>query len=400
MHADSSSGTSEGHYAAMCHSTSPRTVHDSERTTDGGDKLHSLSSINTHHDRCCSHSLPHTSPPARTPYHICAVTVLSWSFLLHPLSDRPMSRLSSLSPLCFLLLSLLPLLSAQSGFTGGTVYTGYSLSSSGDPAATTYETDDTPAAVQQSTPPDVHLNASVHVGEIDLTVSNITAKINLDAQVLNLLQFNAGVSASIDRVRLLIQEVDAEVLLEARLENLVLMIGDVLDSIDLNPVIATLASEVGNAVTDLATGLSSPAAATPAIQATPMTPLATIQPIANSVELVNNILYSINDYSGQTHTNRVLLNNGSIADERLDGTGRVLSTTLVGLYKTDMTYSGQTTAAKVDGVSVERQEWVYTPFAGLSVVCLIDVNATTGSVVSAQVVSESSGGGESTVATP
>ena len=306
------------------------------------------------------------------------------------------------SLLCVLLLSLLPLLSAQSSSSGGAVYTGYSLSSSGDPASTTYQTDDVPAAVPQSSPPDVHLNATVHVTEIDLTVSNITAKINLDAQVLNLLQFNAGVSASIDRVRLLVQEVDAEVLLEARLENLVLMIGDVLDSIDLNPVIATLAGEIGNAVTDLGNDLSSSSstAATPAVQVAPLSPMATVQPIANDIALVDNILYSINDYSGATHTNRVLLNNGSIADERLDANGRVLSTTLVGQYKSEMTYSGHTTAATVDGQAVEQQEWLYTPFAGLSVVCVVDVNADTGLVVSAQVVSESFGGGESTITTP
>ena len=345
----------------------------------------------------CSH---HAHTPTRTIYYI--------SYTRHRLSPDlsatiNMSSLSLLSLLCFLLLSLLPLLSAQySSSSGGAVYNGYSLSSSGDPASTTYQTDDTPAAVpNQRTQPDVHLNATVHVSEIDLTVSNITAKINLDAQVLNLLQFNAGVSASIDRVRLVIQEVDAEVLLEARLENLVLMISDVLDSIDLNPVIATLAGEVGNAVTNLADGLtSSTGSATPALQATPLTPMATIQPITNSINLVNNVLYSINDYSGQTHTNRVLLTNGSIADERLDGNGRILYTTLVGYYKTDMTYNGQTTAATVNGMSVEQQEWVYTPMVGLSVVCLIDVNATTGSVVSAQVMSESFGGGDSTVATP
>ena len=314
-----------------------------------------------------------------------------------------MPSLPLLLLLSLLLLSLVPLLFAQSSSSsGGAVYTGYSLSSSGDPASTTYETDDTPAAVAQTSPPDVHLNASVHVGEIDLTVSNLTAKINLDAQVLNLLQFNAGVDASIDRVRLLIQQVDAEVILEARLENLVLMISDVLDSIDLNPVIATLAGEIGNAVTDLGNDLSSSssAPASPSIQATPLASIAPLQPITNDIALVNNVLYSINDYSGQTHTNRVLLSNGSIADERLNGNGQVESTTLVGYYKTDMTYSGQKTATTLHGASVEQQEWLYTPFAGLSVVCLIDVNAATGAVVSAQVVSESFGGGESTVVTP
>lgn len=64
----------------------------------------------------------------------------------------------------------------------------------------------------------------MHVGEINIEVQNLTAKINLDAQVLQLLSFNAGVDLSIDRVRLLIQNVTAKVVLEARLANLVLMI--------------------------------------------------------------------------------------------------------------------------------------------------------------------------------
>jgi hypothetical protein len=64
----------------------------------------------------------------------------------------------------------------------------------------------------------------VHVGEIHIEVQNLTAKINLDAQVLQLLSFNAGVDLSIDRVNLLIQNVTAKVILEARLANLVLMI--------------------------------------------------------------------------------------------------------------------------------------------------------------------------------
>ena len=311
-----------------------------------------------------------------------------------------MSSFSLLSLLALLLISILPLLSAQSSSSGGAVYTGYSLSSSGDPASTTYETDSTPPAVNQVSPPDVHLNATVHVGEIDLTVSNITAKINLDAQVLNLLQFNAGVDASIDRVKLLIQSVDAEVILEARLENLVLMIGDVLDSIDLNPVIATLAGEVGNAVTSLANGLTSSTSSSSTGGNTPMATLSTIAPIHNNIQLTNNILYSINDYSGQTHTNRVLLNNGSIADQRLDANAQVTSTALIGYYKTDMTYTGQTTSTTVNGVAVEQQEWVYTPFVGLSVVCLVDVDSNNGGVVSTQVISESFGGGESTVSTP
>jgi hypothetical protein len=68
-------------------------------------------------------------------------------------------------------------------------YTGYSLSFEGDQdGSTVYDTASTPANVSTTVPePDVYLNASVSVGEIDITVSNLTAKINLDIQVLQLL---------------------------------------------------------------------------------------------------------------------------------------------------------------------------------------------------------------------
>lgn len=104
-------------------------------------------------------------------------------------------------------------------------YVGYRLDQRGDPGSASYETantktnpDDTPLP-----DPDVYLNASVSVGEISLAVDNITAKVNLQADVLNLLHFSAGVDASIDRVKLTIQDVRAKVELEARLDNLAQM---------------------------------------------------------------------------------------------------------------------------------------------------------------------------------
>lgn len=75
---------------------------------------------------------------------------------------------------------------AQTSTSDG--YTGYSLTLEGDPDSTVYDTASTAANVSTTVPePDVFLNASVSVGEIDITVSNLTAKINLDVQVLQLL---------------------------------------------------------------------------------------------------------------------------------------------------------------------------------------------------------------------
>lgn len=104
-------------------------------------------------------------------------------------------------------------------------YIGYHLDQRGDPESAVYETANTNTDIDTVLPvdPDVYLNASVSVGEIDIEVDNITAVINLQADVLQLLSFSAGVTASIDRVKLTIQNVSAKVLLEARLENVVTM---------------------------------------------------------------------------------------------------------------------------------------------------------------------------------
>lgn len=197
--------------------------------------------------------------------------------------------------LYLLLLPFTTLIRAQSSTNSG--YTGYSLSLSGDPNSATYETASTSSNVSSTLPePDVYLNASVRVGELGLDVANLSAKINLDAQVLQLLQFNAGVDLAVDRVSLSIVNVTAKVLLEARLENLVRMINTTLESLDLNPELATatLGQTAGEVVDGVIGGAASASAAL----------------VPRSYELENNILYSINDYAGNTHTNRILSQNG------------------------------------------------------------------------------------------
>ena len=148
------------------------------------------------------------------------------------------SLLNTLLTISLTLLLTVPT-TAQTPSSSG--YTDYTLSLTGDPNSVIYETSSTSSnTTTTNTPPDVYLNATVHVSELSISVSNLTAKINLDAQVLKLLQFNAGIDLSIARVSLAISNVTAKVLLEARLENLVRMIEDTLVSIDLNPVLATV----------------------------------------------------------------------------------------------------------------------------------------------------------------
>ncbi|KAI2639956.1 hypothetical protein GGS26DRAFT_294434 [Hypomontagnella submonticulosa] len=280
----------------------------------------------------------------------------------------------------FLLLSLFSIVLAQ-----GDGYIGYELNKRGDPEAVNYETADTPGVELPETP-DVYLNASVSVGEIDIEVDNLTAKINLDAKVLNLLHFTAGVDASIDRVSLKIQNVSAKVELEARLGNVVQMVGDVLNTIDLNPIVATLGNTVGNIVGNVTDELGNGSSSTPS----------TASKRDLDYNLAYNILYSINDYSGETHTNRVLAQNGSIYDSFLDNNGDEHSRRVVGYYSRDMTFTGHNRTITIDGKTEYELQYEYKPFPGLDAVANIYVT-TEGQVIRTQLIAEAEGGGTSTI---
>jgi hypothetical protein len=297
--------------------------------------------------------------------------------------------------LLFALVFLLDLTSSQiisstDSNEGG--YTGYTLTARDSTNATddvVYETENTDTNTNPSTnesPPDVYLNASVSVGEIDITVRNLSAEINISARVLSLLNFNAGVDVKVDRVELLIQNVTAKVELEARLSNLVLMINDTLSSIDLNPILATLGNSVGtivggitDTVTDTDTGTNTSGLS------------------ARSALLDQGILYSVNDYSGNAHTNRVLDQAGNIVDERLHNDGAVYSSEVVGSYWHDMTFTGRESTVVFDGISAREVQYSYVPFAGLISTAAIYLDAQ-GNVLGTRVLSEIEGGGSSTIA--
>jgi hypothetical protein len=267
-------------------------------------------------------------------------------------------------------------------------YMGYKLEHRGDPESAVYETENTPnpvaGGVVLAQDPDVYLNASVYVGEIDIEVDNITAKINLDAQVLNLLHFSAGVDVSIDRVKLTIQNISAKVELEARLENVVEMVNDVLDSIDLNPIIAALGQDVSQIVNSTVGGLTGSSTTAKRDQ-------------IYDYNLQHNILYSVNNYQGQSHTNRVLAQNGSMYDVFLDNDGNEKGRQLVGYYSRDMTFNGHNRTIASDGAApLYELQYVYTPFPGLEVISWIYMSAA-GKVTRTQVIAEAVGGGTSTV---
>lgn len=281
-------------------------------------------------------------------------------------------------------------------------YVGYNLTLEGDEDSVIYSTENTrPDAGREYPEPDVFLNASVSVEEINIEVEDLKAKINLDLQVLELLQFNAGVDLSIDRVQLLIQNVSAKVLLEARLENLVSMVDNVLDSLDLNPIIATLGQGIGdivNETTDAIGGIlngDDSSSGSSSSSDSDSNSSSSLQ-IKRSFELENNILFSINDFSGNSHTNRVLEQNGDIVEQDLDNNGRVSGTKVVGSYENDMTFTGSEETLERGGEEVQSKHYKYEPIIGVQAVAAIFFNAA-GSVVGTQMLSELEAGGFATI---
>lgn len=100
-----------------------------------------------------------------------------------------------------------------------------------------------------STAPDVYLNVpELSVGRIELDVDNLRADINLNANVAQIVQINAGVAVSVQKVNITISDISAELELVVRLGHLVDIVNRVFDSLDLNPLLITAISNVTSIV--------------------------------------------------------------------------------------------------------------------------------------------------------
>ncbi|KAM0306195.1 hypothetical protein HYE67_002204 [Fusarium culmorum] len=277
----------------------------------------------------------------------------------------------------------------------GDGYYGYKLNRRGDDESAIYETENTNSGVPPlNQEPDVYLNANVSVGEISVEVQNITAKINLDAKVLNLLNFNAGVDLGIDRVKLGIYNVTAKVELEARLGNILRMVDDVLESIDLNPIIATLGDGVKDIVGDVGDAIGGGSGGSGG--SSDEDPDA-VEKRDLTIRLENNILYSMNDFSGSAHTNRVLTQDGFLYNIYLDNQGREKNRKEVGYYSKDMKFTGHNRTITVDGGVEYELQYTYAPYHGLSAYCNIYTDPA-GKVLRTKIVAEAEGGGAATIA--
>ena len=160
------------------------------------------------------------------------------------------------------------------------------------------------------------------------------------------------------------------------------MINATLNSIDLNPIIATLGADVGNIVNTTVGGLTGSTSS--------------LSERSLSYELEHNILYSTNNYRANKHTNRILAQNGELIDKYLNNDGASQGQRVVGSYKADMKFNGYETTVERDGQEVNEREYVYAPHPGIQAVCAVYTDAQ-GNVVGTQVIAEASAGGSSTI---
>jgi hypothetical protein len=86
--------------------------------------------------------------------------------------------------------------------------------------------------------PDVDLQVpTLKVGEIDLDVANLRARVALHASVANIVDLDVGADVVIDKVKLALRGVEAQADLKVRLDKVYAIIERALNTIDSNPLL-------------------------------------------------------------------------------------------------------------------------------------------------------------------
>ncbi|KAI0016677.1 hypothetical protein F4780DRAFT_666984 [Xylariomycetidae sp. FL0641] len=222
----------------------------------------------------------------------------------------------------------------------------------------------TRAASSSSTnPPDVHLRVpELHVGKIELDVDDLSAELNLAAQVASLVEINAGVQVGIEKVNITIADVNAELDLVIRLGNLVDIVNRTLESLNLNPLLIN--------VLDTATDL-----------------------VNTVVGQVDGLLGSI--VNGDSEINFVIDNLGNIVQQVAGGADGLLSS-IVGNYKQNMTYTG---AQEVLDGGLIQKTYSYSPLGALVNIVTNSADQVVQAVVVGSSSSSSSGSATATATT-
>lgn len=203
-------------------------------------------------------------------------------------------------------------------------------------------------------PPDVHLKVpELSVGRIELDVDKLRADINLKADIARLVQINAGVQVSIDKVNITIADVEAELELVVRLGNLVEIVNRTLASLDLNPALINLLDSVG----DIVEGV---------------------------IGAVDGLLGSVTD--GDTTLRFLVDNLGNIVQEVV-GVGGDAVSSIIGNYRQNMTFTGQ---EQILSSGLLQRTYEYEELGALVNIVFNSLNQ----IVQAQVVKSGEGDGE------
>ncbi|KAL1613425.1 hypothetical protein SLS54_010640 [Diplodia seriata] len=139
--------------------------------------------------------------------------------------------------------------SAAPSITTATPTSTFPTSTPGTNSTTGGGSGSSSSSAGNSTVPDVYLNVpQLSVGRIELDVDRLRADINLNANVAQLVQINAGVAVSVEKVNITIADVEAELELVVRLGHLVDIVNRVFSSLDLNPLLITAINNVTSIV--------------------------------------------------------------------------------------------------------------------------------------------------------
>jgi hypothetical protein len=205
-------------------------------------------------------------------------------------------------------------------------------------------------------PADVLLSVpELSVGKIELDVDNLQVDINLNADVAQLVQVNAGIAASVQKINLTISDVRVELDLHVRLGHLAEIVNRVFKSLDLNPLL--------------------------------------INALNNVTAIVNDVVGAVDGLLGQIAQggnvlNFLIDNLGNIVQELTTSVGQVTNT-IVGSYQQNMTYTGKSSQL---GNGLVQKEYNYSPLNALVEI----VFNQAGQVVQATVQKKNGDGGTPT----
>jgi sarcosine oxidase gamma subunit len=206
--------------------------------------------------------------------------------------------------------------------------------------------------------PDVYLAVpNLSVDQILLEVENLEVRLELDANVINLVSVKAGVDASIGSVKLDIRGVEAEAYLNVRLDNVARILDRTLTTIDNNPqILEKLLDTIDRTV-------------------------GTVGNVANTALQPGGVLSQTVNTLGQT-VQRTLDTTGNVVERTLDTTGKLLNEKTVGKLL-DLPVVKQTTNAAGQVVKQVRD----------TTGAVIEVTTdAAGKVVGSRVISGATGG--------